>query len=186
MSWYRGLTAAVAAVIMTGTAQAQTMFVNDTAGLMLRRSCSVRDEILTVMPYAAQVDELDHIGIGSAVWSKLTYHGLTGYAVREFLDDTDPLAGRQYMGKWTVTAYAETGYPCANGQYPTVGYTVACNALPFGTRVYIDGVGIRAVEDTDGGAMGYEWIDLYLGDYTECMNFGAQSLDVWVIDDETK
>ena len=85
-----------------------------------------------------------------------------------------------YMGEWHITAYAYTGSPCANGEMPEAGRTVACNSLPFGTEVYIDGVGFRTVTDRGPDSMGSEWIDLYLGDHDECVQWGSQYRKVWV------
>jgi len=34
---------------------------------------------------------------------------------------------------------------------------------------------------TDGGAMGNEWIDLYLGDYASCVQWGDQTKKVWKV-----
>lgn len=89
---------------------------------------------------------------------------------------------RIYLGEFQITAYEETGNACANGNYPTVGYTIACNSLDFGTRVYIEGVGERVVEDR-GGSHGDNWIDLYLGDVSACYEWGIQYCDVWLIEE---
>lgn len=86
--------------------------------------------------------------------------------------------GLVYIGDYRVTAYEWTGNPCANGNYPSEGYTVACNDLPFGTEVYIDGVGWRVVEDRGGGGEG--WMDLYLGDVSACYEWGVQYRSVYV------
>ena len=67
-------------------------------------------------------------------------------AARELSDDVlsldqDPksdLGNYAFHGHFVLTAYEWTGAPCANGAFPTVGYTVACNSLPLGTRVYVD------------------------------------------------
>ena len=85
-----------------------------------------------------------------------------------------------YLGTYEITAYEWTGSPCANGNYPSEGYTVACNDLPFGTTVYIDGVGYRVVEDRGGG--GYGWMDIYMGDVGACYEWGRQYRDVWLVE----
>ena len=54
------------------------------------------------------------------------------------------------IGSYELTAYIATGNPCASGVYPTVEHTVACNSLPLGTRIYIEGYGEFVVEDTGG------------------------------------
>lgn len=88
-------------------------------------------------------------------------------------------SGLIYIGAYEITAYTWTGNPCANGNYPVEGYTIACNDLPFGTRVYIDGVGERVVEDTGGG--GYGWMDIYMGTESACYEWGRQYRDVWIV-----
>lgn len=90
--------------------------------------------------------------------------------------------GLIYLGVYEVTAYEWTGNPCANGNYPTEGYTVACNSLPFGTVVYIEGIGYRTVEDRGAEWHSSTWIDLYLGDETACYSFGRQYLNVYIVE----
>lgn len=98
------------------------------------------------------------------------------------VDEAEEGSGMIYLGNYQITAYEWTGYPCANGNYPTEGYTVACNSLPFGTVVYIEGVGYRTVEDRGADWHSSQWIDLYLGDVGECFSWGVQYLDVWVVE----
>lgn len=88
--------------------------------------------------------------------------------------------GMTYLGDYQLTAYEWTGNPCANGNYPTEGYTIASNTLPIGTRVYIEGIGERTVEDTGGMSGGT--IDIYLGDPSACVQFGVQNAAVYVIE----
>ena len=84
------------------------------------------------------------------------------------------------VGGVLLTAYEWTGRPCANGNYPTPGYTVASNDYPLGTRIYIEGLGEFVVEDT--GGMGSGVIDIYMGDVETCIQFGVQSGNVYVLD----
>ena len=91
---------------------------------------------------------------------------------------TEP--GLIYIGTYEITAYEWTGNPCANGNYPSEGYTVACNSLPLGTWVYLDGVGWRVVEDRGASWHGDNWMDLYLGDVGSCYAWGRQYVDVYV------
>lgn len=90
-------------------------------------------------------------------------------------------ANRQLLGSFQVTAYEWDGSKCANGRYPTEGYTVACNSLPLGTRVYIEGVGERVVEDRGATWHSDSWMDLYLGDVATCNEWGVQYRNVYVI-----
>lgn len=84
-------------------------------------------------------------------------------------------------GVFELTAYAWSGQPCANGEYPILGYTVASNWFPIGTRLYIEGIGERVVTDT--GGMSNNVIDIYMGDPEVCWQFGRQTAEVYVIED---
>lgn len=98
----------------------------------------------------------------------------------EFAENTPE--GMTHLGDYQLTAYEWTGNPCANGNYPTEGYTIASNTLPIGTRVYIEGIGERTVEDT--GGMSGNTIDIYMGDPGTCVQFGRQSGAVYIIPEE--
>ena len=87
----------------------------------------------------------------------------------------------EYLGSFQITAYEWDGTRCANGNWPSEGYTVACNSLPLGTRVYIDGIGERVVEDRGATWHRSDWMDLYLGSRSACNEFGVQYRDVYVI-----
>lgn len=84
-----------------------------------------------------------------------------------------------YLGTYELTAYAWTGNRCANGNYPTLNYTIASNSIPMGSRVYIEGYGEFVVEDT--GGMSSNVIDVYMGDYSTCIQFGRRTADVYII-----
>lgn len=85
------------------------------------------------------------------------------------------------IGGMLLTAYEWTGRPCANGNYPTVGYTCASNYYPLGTRLWIEGIGERVVEDT--GGMGMNVVDIYMGDEETCIQFGVQEAQITVIEE---
>lgn len=66
--------------------------------------------------------------------------------------------GKTYLGRFYVTGY-DICYECcgkidgitASGTYATVGRTIAApSGIPFGTTLYIDGIGERVVEDRGG------------------------------------
>ena len=99
----------------------------------------------------------------------------------EEIAEESPEEELEYLGTFGMTAYEWTGSPCANGNYPTVGYTVACNSLPLGTTVYIEGVGYRVVEDRGADWHGSNWMDLYLGDVDSCYEWGVRSVDVYIV-----
>ena len=64
-----------------------------------------------------------------------------------------------------LTFYAPTGCLTASGTVPQAGRTIACNFLPFGTRVVINGHEY-IVEDT-GGALGNSVIDIFVNSEEE-------------------
>ncbi|SNU07808.1 3D (Asp-Asp-Asp) domain-containing protein [Lachnospiraceae bacterium] len=90
------------------------------------------------------------------------------------------LPQKTYIGSYELTAYIATGNPCASGVYPTVGHTVACNSLPMGTHIYIEGCGEYVVEDT--GGMADNVIDIFVSDYDTAIEFGRQIADVYVLE----
>ena len=115
-------------------------------------------------------------------WAKIEYKDQTGYANCDYLQEEKPPA-RTYLGNFLITAYEDNGSNCANGNYPTVGYTVAHNSLPFGTVLYIEGVGYRTVEDRGPSYLGDAWLDIYLGDPSECYVWGEKHLDVYLVEE---
>ena len=99
-------------------------------------------------------------------------------------DDTD-LNGRKAL-KMELTAYCSfcnSGSKTSSGTYPVAGRTVACNSLPLGTRIYIEGYGEYVVEDR--GGMGGSVIDIYMGDQENddvCNSFGhKRGVTVYVL-----
>lgn len=73
----------------------------------------------------------------------------------------------EYCGDYRVTAYAyyeggEENYYTASGATPVPYYTVATGSeFPFGTVLYIEGIGY--VEVQDRGGFGEGIIDLHIG-----------------------
>lgn len=62
---------------------------------------------------------------------------------------------------------------------PTVGRTVACNFLPLGTKIHIQGVGERIVEDRLSPRFGHR-IDLLLSDHETATRWGVRKLKVTI------
>lgn len=85
-----------------------------------------------------------------------------------------------YLGTYKCTGYVATGNTCANGNYPTSGYTIASNSLPMGTRVYIEGIGERVVEDT--GGMDGGTLDIFCNSVDECYALTG-NYDVYIIEE---
>lgn len=83
----------------------------------------------------------------------------------ERVQETAP--AMEYVGDYRVTAYAyyeggEENYYTASGATPVPYYTVATgDEFPFGTVLYIEGIGY--VEVQDRGGFGEGIIDLHIG-----------------------
>ena len=96
----------------------------------------------------------------------------------------------EYLGDWTITAYCPCAKCCGNetgmtsSEVPAVsGHTVACNSLPAGTRVMIEGI-IYTIEDTGSTPYGDDWIDIFFDTHEEAMAYGVQILSVYLVVDE--
>ena len=151
--------------------QASAAYVNSDDGLRVRSEPNTESEIVRVLQYGEEIETE-----GSGEWVKVE----DGYVCAEYVQEDNPIEG-DFLGVWRVTAYAATGNACANGNYPSIGTTIAHNSLPFGTCVYIEGVGERVVEDRGPTYLGDEWCDLYLGDTGSCVQWGDQQRRVWKI-----
>lgn len=89
---------------------------------------------------------------------------------------------------YVITAYCPCAKCCgkndgitASGVKAVEGVTVAMDkSIPFGTKIYIDGVGERIVQDR-GGAIKGNRIDLYFIDHQSALNFGRQTKQVTIL-----
>lgn len=88
-------------------------------------------------------------------------------------DETEAQPRLRYLGEFQIYGYdicekccLKTDGITASGAPATVGRTVAVNGLPFGTVLYIDGVGERVVEDRGGLEEGV--IDVLCADHAAC------------------
>lgn len=156
--------------------KANAEYVTAPEGVNVRSEPGTDAEILEVVPFAEEV-----AGEIEAGWMRL--EGREGYVKAEYLSVDNPLEDMTYMGEWRTTAYAYTGSPCANGEYPEEGYTIACNSLSFGTKVYIAGAGFRVVEDRGPASMGDAWLDIYMANVEDCIQWGDRYLDVYVVEE---
>ena len=91
-----------------------------------------------------------------------------------------------YLGSYQIYGYDTCERCClktdgitASGTTATVGRTVAVNGLPFGTRLYIEGIGERIVEDRGGMEPGV--IDVLCNNHAECYAITG-TYDVYIIE----
>lgn len=89
---------------------------------------------------------------------------------------------------WELTAYTDSleengGWDkTASGEPFKDDYTLACPAaLPFGTEVEIEGIGVRVCEDR-GGAIKGKRLDVFIRDADEMRRFGRQGRKVRVLE----
>lgn len=76
----------------------------------------------------------------------------------------------------------------ATGAHVKDGDTIAVdpNVIPLGTKVYIEGIGVRTAEDT-GGAIKGNRIDVYMNDLNAALDFGFKpNVKVYVLQEKPK
>ena len=93
-------------------------------------------------------------------------------------------------GQWGESRPVVNGHPIvftASGALAEQGVTIAVDpeVIPYGTKVYIEGVGVRVAQDT-GGAIKGNRIDVYYDDHSEAWNSGVSDRprQVWIINEE--
>lgn len=80
-----------------------------------------------------------------------------------------------------ATAYTYTGYRTATGQNPAVGMVaVDPKVIPLGSKMYIEGYGYAFAADT-GGAVKGDIIDLFMEEYSQCINWGRRTVKVYLL-----
>ena len=156
-----------------------------TTSLNIRKLMSTDADIVKVIPENAEVEVYYYMNVDGKKWARVKYQDYNGYCVSKYLKE--PIIKKDengsdmiYLGKWHITAYTHTGYNCANGNYPTAGYTVAQNSMNFGTKIFIEGIGYRTVEDRGPGYLGTSWCDVFMDSYNECVKFGSQYREVFL------
>lgn len=91
---------------------------------------------------------------------------------------TEPKENMRLLGNLKITGYVATGNPTASGVMPYVG-GVAMNksyCLPYGTQIYIEGLGYYTINDT---GCKYGVVDVFCSTLSECYNL-TQYTNVYV------
>lgn len=158
---------ALATVIFAASASAQTLTVtNEYANC---RSRAGQNNAYLGRVYRGETYTIN----GSAkapngkLWYKIKHDGKDCYICSSFVrvnadapkaPKAAQSASKRLLGRYYVTGYCKkcnnpsNSLATASGRTATVGRTVAMKGLPFGTRVYIEGIGERIVEDRGVGA----------------------------------
>ena len=103
------------------------------------------------------------------------------------------LCTNAYAEEWVATAYCSCKQCCnksdgitASGTHAHVG-TVACNWLPFGTRLRIKGMGVYVVEDRGaksqfGSKNNHKHrLDIWMPTHKQALVFGRRNVQVEVL-----
>ena len=168
------------------------MYVSAQNGLNIREFASTDSSIVDTVPVNTELDVIEGFYIGD--WVRVLYNEKECYVNSKYLSETKVEVNKEqtnnsssngsYLGNYKITHYCAcnkcssgTGIT-ASGTYATVGRTVACNSLPFGTKIMING-NVYTVEDT--GGMGNSTIDIFVGSHQEALNKGTYYTDVYLV-----
>jgi len=106
--------------------------------------------------------------------------------VEEIIEDKLQIS----LGEYNVSAYCSCSQCCGksdgitfSGEVATEGITIAADTRvhPIGTKLYIEGIGERVVQDIGGSIYGNK-LDIYFDSHSKALEFGRQSLEVWEVE----
>ncbi|WP_308562275.1 3D domain-containing protein [uncultured Faecalibacterium sp.] len=157
-------------------------------------SCAMVGCILASTAYSRRVDELeierDIYASKSSNWERMA--GERDETIDQLQTEVDTLTAElnaqtdltlTYAGAFSCTAYCSEEYAHICGAKVQPGVTVAADTsvLPYGTVVYIEGVGLRVVQDTGGAVKGNK-LDVAVNTHAEALSWsGWGSRRVWII-----
>lgn len=79
---------------------------------------------------------------------------------------------------WCAPCCGKQGQPTSAGVNPKVGITIAApRNIPLGTRVYVEGVGERTVQDRTARKYNGRW-DLFVGTHKEAKKHGIKKVKI--------
>jgi 3D (Asp-Asp-Asp) domain-containing protein len=90
-----------------------------------------------------------------------------------------------YLGNFNLSFYSKEQFPnssTSTGVMPQVGVTVAVDpkVIPLGTKIHIEGLGVRIAQDT-GGAIKGNKLDVFVATTAEAYQMGRQNRKVWIV-----
>lgn len=113
-------------------------------------------------------------------WVEINCYGFKGYVWSNYIRNADAptytepnySGNMYYYGRCYITGYDTCARCCgksdgitASGRRATVGRTVAMAGVPYGTQIYIKGIGYRVVEDR---GVGSGKVDVLCSNHSEC------------------
>ena len=156
-------------------------------GFELKSSCNDTAPMSININKSSMIEEVPVIRPEPLIFSMEVDGKVKEMSAEEYLDEifveveewTPPKSDKSYYGTMECTAYIATGKPCADGQWPELCWTVACNdpAL-WHKRIHIEGLGDYYVHDT--GGMASNVLDIFVESYDAAINFGRQERRVFV------
>ena len=101
---------------------------------------------------------------------------------KKTLEDADK---GTYLGNFNLSFYSKEQFPnssTSTGVMPQVGVTVAVDpkVIPLGTKIHIEGLGVRIAQDT-GGAIKGNKLDVFVATTAEAYQMGRQNRKVWIV-----
>jgi 3D (Asp-Asp-Asp) domain-containing protein len=86
---------------------------------------------------------------------------------------------RTHLGSFVATCYTGGGTTASGAPTSLAVVAVDPSVIPLGTKVWIAGIGARTALDT-GGAIRGQRLDIWEPSYQQCVQFGAQAVDVFL------
>ena len=163
------------------------------ANLNARDIPNVNSECDFYIPYGTELTRIGHSKVG---WDLVKYENEIYFVWNEYLtEDANDLvqsynqAASAYLGAYRVTFYCNCSQCCGVWAGSSVGvsgmslvpwYTCACGSeIPFGTHLYIDGLGEFVCVDR---GVGYGCIDIYVNNHYEIPSWGAGYFDTYLLE----
>lgn len=107
---------------------------------------------------------------------------------RNYTGEVDT-SGMRYAGNYRITGYDPNCAHCcstthgitSSGRLAELNYSVGCNGLPAGTKLYIQGYGFYRVDDTGNG--GTDFIDIACDTHELCYTVTNYNIPVYIIEE---
>lgn len=164
-----------------GVSASETLYT--TTALNCRNQPSMSGSVIKTFPKGTELEAIGCEGSWIQVydgntqgWCHVTYLTKNPNSSSEYNTDANTIGNEmEYLGVYKLTGYCACnkcsggwGGKTASGATATVGVTVAAPSnLKFGTKLYIEGVGYRIVQDR-GGAIKGNKLDVFVGSHSAC------------------